>query len=34
MAMVENLAHLSNTGLGIIHLVYEYLMIFTVSGCK
>lgn len=34
MAMVENLAHLSSTDLGIIHLVYEYLMIFTVPGCK
>lgn len=29
MAMTENLAHLSNTGHGVIHLVYEYLMIFT-----
>lgn len=27
MTVVENLAHLSNTELGIIHLVYEYLMI-------
>lgn len=34
MAVVENLAHLSNTELGIVHLVYEYLMIFTVPGCK
>lgn len=34
MAMVENLAHLSSTDLGIVHLVYEYLMIFTVPGCK
>ena len=34
MAMVESLAHLSNTGFGIARLVYEYLMIFTVPGCK
>lgn len=26
MTVVENLTHLSNTELGIIHLVYEYLM--------
>lgn len=34
MVMAENLAHFSNTELGIVHLVYEYLMIFTVPGCK
>lgn len=32
--MGENLAHLSNSDLRIMHLVYEYLMIFTVPGCK
>lgn len=32
--MVEKLAHLSNTGHGLVHLVYEYLMIFTVPGSK